>query len=740
MLSMSSKLNGSNNTLGDLAANSTAKEPIQTKQNPNNDATNKSPPLELINPTLAYFLSLICVTACSAVTRFYRLELPAHVAWDETHFGKHANHYINGNFFFDLHPPLGKMLIALVGYLNGYQGTFSFHEPGLAYNGDFYIPMRIFCASLGTLLIPMIFETVFTLTASLPAALMASFLVIFDTGTLTLSQYILLDSPLLFCIMSSVLSVTKLHSLFHSAPGIRWYLWMTMTGISIACAFGVKWVGAFTVVYVGLITIKELWDLIGDQRLSTLEIIAHFMIRVTLLILVPGVVYSSFFAVHFTLLNKSGEGDGFFSSRFQTTLIGNPLHDLTVAKYVAYGSNITLKNSRPAGGLLHSHPHLYPEDVGPHQQQMTTYTFKDDNNLFQVKPYEVEWPPDVDPVLVKSGDVIRLEHLSTRRNLHSHAEPAPLTKTHYQVSGYGEDGVGDSNDIWIVEVVGEELGEPVQALASTIKLYHYNTKCALHSHNRQLPKWGWEQLEVTCNPFIFDPGNYWNVEYNFNDKLETIQAHTQQPSFLSKLLESQWVMGVNNNNLKPKEGEITSHPFHWPFNYMGQHFSAGNHRVYLLGNPIVFWINLSLIFYYLFALVLYLCAMQRNIKLPREIIKLCQTYMSGGFTLLVGWALHYLPFYLMGRVLYFHHYFPALMFSCMLSAVALDFTFKILSTPFLGDHNSVLFRAFLTSSFVAVLGYSFSLFMPLSYGMGALKSSEPDSLMYGLRWLDSWDI
>lgn len=46
-------------------------------------------------------------------------------------------------------------------------------------------------------------------------------------------------------------------------------------------------------------------------------------------------------------------------------------------------------------------------------------------------------------MLVKHGDLIRFEHIQTKRNLHSHNEKAPLTKKHYQVTGYGE--VNDCN-------------------------------------------------------------------------------------------------------------------------------------------------------------------------------------------------------------------------------------------------------------------------------------------------------
>lgn len=71
--------------------------------------------------------------------------------------------------------------------------------------------------------------------------------------------------------------------------------------------------------------------------------------------------------------------------------------------------------------------------------QITTYTHKDENNKWLIKPYNKDLSPNEESVVVvKHGDLIRLEHAQTKRNLHSHREQAPLTKKHYQVTGYGE--------------------------------------------------------------------------------------------------------------------------------------------------------------------------------------------------------------------------------------------------------------------------------------------------------------
>ena len=72
------------------------------------------------------------------------------------------------------------------------------------------------------------------------------------------------------------------------------------------------------------------------------------------------------------------------------------------------------------------------------------------------------------------------------------------------------------------------------------------------------------------------------------------------PNFVQRFIESHIVMLTGNAGLKPKEGEYTSRPWEWPINIRGQYFSGKDHRVYLLGNPVIWWGNI--VFLLLFGL------------------------------------------------------------------------------------------------------------------------------------------
>lgn len=190
---------------------------------------------------------------------------------------------------------------------------------------------------------------------------------------------------------------------------------------------------------------------------------------------------------------------------------------------IAFGSNITLKNFGYGGGLLHSHASNYPD--GSKQQQITGYTFRDTNNNWQLRhPRDVSGAmPDngAEIQYVKDGDVIRLFHILTGRNLHSHPINAPISSKHWEVSAYGTEEYGDVQDNWKVEVVKDISGinsNTVKALTTRFRLRHVFLGCLLASRNVALPQWGFRQQEVVCDrkSSPSDPHTWWNVEEHHN--------------------------------------------------------------------------------------------------------------------------------------------------------------------------------------------------------------------------------
>ena len=66
-------------------------------------------------------------------------------------------------FYFDVHPPLGKMLVGLAGALTGFNGSFDY--PSGATYPDFvpYRGMRILLALPGIAMVPLAWGTAFEL-------------------------------------------------------------------------------------------------------------------------------------------------------------------------------------------------------------------------------------------------------------------------------------------------------------------------------------------------------------------------------------------------------------------------------------------------------------------------------------------------------------------------------------------------------------------------------------------------
>lgn len=72
--------------------------------------------------------------------------------------------------------------------------------------------------------------------------------------------------------------------------------------------------------------------------------------------------------------------------------------------------------------------------------------------------------------------------------------------------------------MWRVSAVNAADGTELTTVGSKLKFVHYLQSCSLTTTGKQLPKWGYEQQEVTCNPNLRDVNALWNVEENYFDR------------------------------------------------------------------------------------------------------------------------------------------------------------------------------------------------------------------------------
>lgn len=121
------------------------------------------------------------ITIIAVILRLYYINEPAEVVFDEVHFGGFASKYLRREYFFDVHPPLGKLIIAGIGWLAGYDGGFTFRSIGLSYAGTTapYVTMRMVMAAFGWATIALAYSTMIEMGFGIMAAGFTSVLLLF---------------------------------------------------------------------------------------------------------------------------------------------------------------------------------------------------------------------------------------------------------------------------------------------------------------------------------------------------------------------------------------------------------------------------------------------------------------------------------------------------------------------------------------------------------------------------------
>jgi len=143
-------------------------------------------------------------------------------------------------------------------------------------------------------------------------------------------------------------------------------------------------------------------------------------------------------------------------------------------EYVTCGSVIKLINT-DQNVRLHSHDVKY--GTGSGQQSVTGTEIQEDvNSHWAIKAATGKLCPRGKPI--KCGSVIRLEHVATEKNLHSHLFASPLS-SNQEISCYGDNGEGDTGDHWTVICSGDSWQRD-----SAVMLKHVDTDQYLAASGR----------------------------------------------------------------------------------------------------------------------------------------------------------------------------------------------------------------------------------------------------------------
>lgn len=200
---------------------------------------------------------------------------------------------------------------------------------------------------------------------------------------------------------------------------------------------------------------------------------------------------------------------------------------------------------------------------------------------------------------------------------------------------------------------------------------------------------------------------------------------------MARFSELQWKMlTLKNEDL---EHQYSSTPLEWltlDTNIAYWLHPRTSAQIHLLGN-IVIWTSASLAtVVYTLLFFWYLLRRRRSIcDLPEDA---WSRWVLAGALCTGGWALNYLPFFLMERVLFLYHYLPALTFQILLLPIVLQHASDHLCRSQLQRN---VFSALVVAWYSSACHVS-NMLRPLTYGDTSLSPGE----LRALRWKDSWDI
>ncbi|KAH0792531.1 Dolichyl-phosphate-mannose-protein mannosyltransferase [Histomonas meleagridis] len=270
------------------------------------------------------WITILLSFAVAALTHLPKLSHIPYVVFDETHFGGFISDYIRGICFFDIHPPLAKLMLAGVGKITGYDGSFNFSKADVKYTSNFYVPLRALPAISCTLVSPLITATLLLKGVNCLISFFGGFLFAIDFMSITQSRLILTDGILYFFV-SLTIFLTSLYE-----RNQCWSL-LILQAISAGCCISIKFTGASVLVYIAFSHLRLLYK--SPQWFIRL-VVRGIVIFIVCVLILYGTI-----AIHLKLLPKRGFGDKYMRSDFRQKPMLTRITLLIAAMY-RYNSNL----------------------------------------------------------------------------------------------------------------------------------------------------------------------------------------------------------------------------------------------------------------------------------------------------------------------------------------------------------------------------------------------------------------
>lgn len=247
------------------------------------------------------------LTLLALITRFWGLFSPRAVVWDEVHYERFAGAYFTGNLYIDVHPPLGKLMMAGAAKLLGISGA------TLA-NADPAPLLRVLPALTGALIIPLVYLLLREVGSGRRTAAFGALLLLVDNAMLVESRLLLPDILLLFFGVFAVYA----YAVARNASGSARWIWIAGAAAAGGIAVSIKWTGLTALALIGFAwALESLRDYRGEWRRLAGE--------ASMVAAIPIAIYLATFAVHFALLPHGRANDPIMSDETRALLREHPI-------------------------------------------------------------------------------------------------------------------------------------------------------------------------------------------------------------------------------------------------------------------------------------------------------------------------------------------------------------------------------------------------------------------------------